>query len=516
MKSILRILLLVCAFATFAGAKAQTKQNRSIVVLYENDVHCAIDGYAKLAGLRDAIADTADVVLVSNGDYVQGMTVGAISKGQYVVDVMKAVGYDAITMGNHEFDYGMERMFQLLRQVPVPVICCNLYDVKLGRSVFAPYVMKRLGNKRIAFVGVTTPTSLDTEAYAFRDDEGNLIYDLQHESIAVQLQRAVDEARRAGADYVIVDSHLGEEVTNRQSDSHLTVANTKDIDIVLDGHSHAVIPADTVVNKVGKPIVVTQTGTKFANVGKLLITPDGKMTTSLIPIESVKEKNAYVAQVVDSIHAMLDAQTSRVICHSEVPLRILDDAGNEAIRMGETNAGDIVTDAYRLMTGADIAVLNSGSVRNEVKKTGDLTYGDLLSLLPYDNYIVVAEVPGSTLLSMLKKLVSFLPTPDGQFPQVSGMKFTTKVSDHSVSDVQVLNGATQHYEPIKPERIYKVATTKYCVADGGLYNTLQGCKIVLETKKTYSDVFIEYVTDRLNGHIGQEYAKPQGRITVIK
>ena len=177
----------------------------------------------------------------------------------------------------------------------MPVVCCNLYDVKMERSVFAPYVMKRLGNKRIAFVGVTTPTSLDTEAYAFRDDEGNLIYDLQHEDIAVQLQRAVDEARRAGADYVIVDSHLGEEETNRNSDSHLTVANTKDIDIVLDGHSHAVIVADTVVNKVGKPIVVTQTGTKFANIGKLLITPDGKMTTSLIPIESVKEKNAYVA-----------------------------------------------------------------------------------------------------------------------------------------------------------------------------------------------------------------------------
>jgi 2',3'-cyclic-nucleotide 2'-phosphodiesterase (5'-nucleotidase family) len=96
------------------------------------------------------------------------------------------------------------------------------------------------------------------------------------------------------------------------------------------------------------------------------------------------------------------------------------------------------------------------------------------------------------------------------------MKFTAKVSDHSVSGVQVLNGATQHYEPINPDRTYTVATTKYCVTDGGLYNTLQGCPIVLETKKTYFDVFVEYVTDRLGGHIGQEYAKPQGRITVIK
>ena len=493
-----------------------TPKQKSIVILYENDVHCAVDGYAKLAGLRDAIADTAWVALVSNGDYVQGMTVGAISKGQYVVDIMKAVGYDAITMGNHEFDYGMERMFQLLRQVPVPVICCNLYDVRMGRSVFAPYVMKRVGGKKLAFVGVTTPTSLDTEAYAFRDKEGNLIYDLQHEDIDVQLQKAVDEARKAGADYVIVDSQLGEEETDRSSDSHLVVSRTKGIDVVLDGHSHAVIPADIVNNKEGKPIAITQTGTKFANIGKLLITPDGKMTTELIPLESVQVSDAYVAHVTDSIHALLEAQTSRVICQSEVPLRILDDEGNEIARMGETNAGDIVTDAYRLMTGSDIAVLNSGSIRNELKKTGDLTYGDLLSLLPYDNYIVVVEVKGSTILTMLQKLVSFLPKPDGQFPQVSGLKFTTRVADHSVSDVQVLNPATQRYEPFNPERTYTLATTKYCVTDGGLHNTLQGCPIVLETEKTYNEIFLEYLTTRLDGHIGQAYAQPQGRITVIK
>lgn len=484
---------------------------KSIVILYENDVHCAMDGYAKLAGLRDAIADTADVFLVSNGDYVQGQTVGAISKGQYVVDVMRVMNYDAITLGNHEFDYGMERMFQLLRQVPVPVVCCNLYDIRSGRMVFAPYVMKRVGNKRIAFVGVVTPTSMEDEAYAFRDEHDSLVYDLQREDIPVLVQRAVDEARNAGADYVIVDSHLGEELTARHSDSHTLVANTSGIDIVLDGHSHAVIVSDTILNKEGKPIVVTQTGTKFANIGKLLITPDGRMTTSLIPIERVMEKSPFVAHVVDSIHSMLNEQTGRVICHSEVPLRILDDEGNEIHRVGETTAGDIVADAFRMVTGSDISVLNSGSIRNEVK-AGDLTYGDLLSMLPYDNYVIVAEVKGSTIIAMLEKLMSFLPKPDGQFPQVSGMRFTVDEREHRVGDVQILNSNTQHYEPINPARTYTVATTKYCVTDGGLYNTLKGSKITWETKRTYNDIFIEFVTKNLNGHIGQEYAQPQGRI----
>ena len=465
MKRILWISALVYAMLGYASpAYSQCQKQRNIVILYENDVHCAMDGYAKLAGLRDAIADTADVCLVSNGDYVQGQTVGAISKGQYVVDVMQALSYDAITLGNHEFDYGMERMYELLRQVPAPIVCCNLYDKRSGRMVFAPFVMKRVGNKKIAF-----------------------------------------------ADYVILNSHLGEEPTARHSDSHTVVANTTGIDIVLDGHSHAKIVADTVLNKAGKPIIVTQTGTKFAAIGKLIITPDGQFSTSLIPVESVKEKNAYVAQLVDSIQTMLNAQTSRLMCHSEVPLRINDDQGNEVARMSETNAGDIVTDAFRLVTGSDISVLNSGAIRNEVK-AGDLTYGDLLSMLPYDNYIVVAEAKGSTIVAMLNKLMAFLPKPDGQFPQVSGIKFIIHEKEHRVSDVQVLNSFTQHYEPINPDRVYTVATTKYCVTDGGLYNGLKGCNIKWETKRTYNDIFIEYVTKNLRGHVGQEYAHPQGRM----
>ena len=280
---------------------------------------------------------------------------------------------------------------------------------------------------------------------------------------------------------------------------------------MLDGHTHAVIEADTVLNKEGKPILVTQTGTKFAHVGKLLITPDGKMSTSLIPVDSITEKNDFVAQAIDSIYSILKEETGRFICHSEVPLRLLDDEGNEAVRVSETNAGDIVTDAFRFVTGSDIAVLNCGSIRNEVK-AGDLTYGDILTLLPYDNYVVVAEVTGSTILAMLNKLVSFLPNPDGQFPQVSGIKFIIHEREHRVSDVKILNSATQHYEPLNPDRVYSLATTKYCVTDGGLHNTLKGSKITWETQRTYYDIFIEYVTKNLNGHIGQEYAEPQGRM----
>ena len=518
MKNRLLMTISVCAMLVWAVeiSTAQPHEGgRSIVVLYENDVHCAIDGYAKIAGLRNAIADTADVAVVSSGDFIQGGTVGAISKGQYIIDIMDAVGYDAVTLGNHEFDYGTPRMFELLRRMPTPVVNTNLYDISAGRNVFSPYTIKTMGDRRVAFVGVTTPGTMESEAYAFYDDTGTLLYDLQHVDVYAQVQEAVNTARRAGADYVIVLSHLGEDKTKRNVDSHGLVSATRGIDVVLDGHTHSVIQADTMLNKEGKPVLVTQTGTKFQNIGKLLITPDARFSTTLLPIDTLMPSDVYVKHVTDSVKEVMRKIVERKVCSSDVALRILDDAGRQAVRTGETNAGDIVADAFRYVTGAEIAVVNGGAIRTECK-AGDLTYGDIIALLPYDNNLMRIEVKGSTIVDMLTDLMSDLPKESGQFPQVAGMKFTAHVSMHSVSDVMVLNAKTQQYEPIDLSRTYIVGTTDYCVTGGGLNNKLKGSKVLKSGIMNYGYALIEYVTKVLKGNIGQQYAQPQGRITVVR
>jgi len=514
------------ALSAFAGTLLTTsckstsglntgKNNKSIVILYDNDVHCGIDGYSKMAGYRDAVRDTADVFLVSNGDYLQGGTTGAISKGQYIVDVMKHVKYDAITLGNHEFDYGMERMFELLAQANTTVVSSNLVEIKTGKHVFNPYIIKTVGKKKVAFVGVTTPTTLATEAYSFFDAKGNQHYDLLPKTVFQAVQNAVNDARKAGADYVIVLSHVGEDATEIGVDSHRLIESTNGIDIVLDGHTHSVIPTETVNNKDGKPVLITQTGTKFNNIGKLVIAPNGKMSTSLVPINDIKNVNAEVQAAIDSVSALSAELVNRHICKSEVDLRILDEKGDQQVRFAETNAGDIVTDAYRIMTGADIALTNGGGIRTEVK-AGDLTYGDIVSLLPYDNYVCVLEVKGSKIVELLKANTSILPLEDGQFPQASGIKYTAVVADHSIKDVQILNTTTNEYEPIDLDKNYTLATIDYCITGGGMRSILKDQKVVKESVMLYNDALIQYVTEKLNGHIGQEYAKPQGRITVIK
>lgn len=516
-----RLWLLTAAVCTLlTGCKTtrnlvQPIPEKSIVVLYDNDVHCAIDGYAYLAGLRDAVADTAWTCVVSSGDYLQGGTAGAISKGQYIIDVMKHVGYDAVTLGNHEFDYKVPRMFELLNQLNTPVTCANVLDAKTGKQVFQPYVMKTVGNKKIAFVGVVTPTTMQTESYSFYDDNGDLIYDLAPKQTYALVQQAVNDARSQGADYVIVIAHLGEDLNELNVYSHGLVKNTTGIDVVLDGHTHSAVSSTRVRNKEGKAVLVTQTGTQFTHFGKMVIMPNGNITTGLIKRADWTKANARVQAATDSVKNLMKATTERFVCHSDVDLRILNDEQKQQVRMAETNAGDIVADAFRIMTGADLAMTNGGGIRTQLKK-GDLSYGDVVSMLPYDNNLCLVEVTGEKILEVLTANTSLLPIEDGQFPQVSGIKFTAVVADHSVKDVQILNKETNQYEPIDPQKTYLLSTTDYCISGGGFRNTLKEAKVVKDAVMMYSDALVEYVVKELKSHIGEEYAEPQGRITIIK
>ena len=494
------------------------QKERSIVVLFDNDVHCGIQGYQKVAGLRDAISDTAFVSIVSCGDYIQGGTVGAISHGQYIMDIMKHVGYDAVTLGNHEFDYSVPRMKELLSQLNAPVVCVNLFDMQRNR-LYAPYTIKSFGKKKVAYIGVVTPTSLYTEEYAFFDEKEKQIYELGEKKVYQLVQNAVDEVRKQGVDYVIVLSHLGETPNVLNADSHGLIANTSGIDVVLDGHTHSVIPTETVMDKEGRPVIISQTGAKFANVGKLVIMPDGKKSTQLVPVGEITFENVEVKHATDSILSLSNSLTSRIICRSDVDLRILDDEGYQEVRRSETNAGDIVTDAFRVMTGADFAITNGGGIRNEVK-AGQLTYGDVVALLPYDNYVMVVDITGQELVDLLAACTQFIPVENGDFPQVSGIKFTINSSEKDLSkrilDLTVLNKQTGDYEPVDLQKTYSLATIDYCVKGGGLQGKLKKNKVIRQAIMIYNECLIKYITEHINSHIGKEYAEPQGRIKILK
>ncbi|MCR5049548.1 MAG: 5'-nucleotidase C-terminal domain-containing protein [Paludibacteraceae bacterium] len=487
------------------------QKKKSIVILYENDVHCAIDGYQAIAGLRDVVADTAYVAVVSSGDFVQGGTAGALSRGGYVADVMRTVGYDAITLGNHEFDFPVKHTDSLLRYIGAPIVCANLYNHETNRPVYQPFIIKKFGKTKIAFIGATTPGAFYTEMSAFYDGDRQ-IYDLRETTFFDVLQQTINAARKKGAKYVVVLSHLGEDPDRTGVNSHELAKRTTGIDIILDGHTHSVIEHDTVLNAAGKPVIVTETGTKFAHIGHLLIR-DNKMTTRLIPFNTITQRNARVKAATDSVEWLMREKTQRVVCHSDVALRILNENGDQQVRMAETNLGDLVCDAYRVITGADIALANGGGIRSE-KFAGDLTYGDIADILPYDNNLWIVEASGQRIIDLLQKNTSFIPVEDGSFPQVSGVRFSVHVADRTVSDVEVLNRDGQ-YEPINPKRTYTIGTIDYCVTGGGFYDMLKDCKVIHRGNELYRDVLVRYLESNLGGHVSNDYAEPQGRIHII-
>lgn len=520
-KTFVGIVARLCALApsvllmSCRGSQDVPGQPKSIVILYENDVHCAIDDYAKLAGLRDAIkaADTAFVAVVSSGDYLQGGVVGSLSEGQYIIDIMRQVHYDAVTIGNHEFDYGGARMKELIPQLKVPVTCANFFDVGAAAPFYAPYVICSYGDRRVAYVGVLAPESMMEESYSFYDENGNLIYDLHTDDVPQLVQKAVDQARKEGADFVVLLSHMGEKQPIIGPSSHELIAATRGIDVVLDGHTHSVIEREEVTNLDGKPVLITQTGTQFANIGKMVISADGKISTSLLVSQDINYSNAAVQHTIDSVYQLLEEVTHKQLATCAFDLTINGANGKRLVRNGETNMADIVTDAFRVKAQAQIGLCNGGGIRANIP-AGIITYGDAINVQPFNNQMVKAEATGSTIVAMLESCTASLPEEFGSFPQVSGLRFTAHQLSHTVTDVEVFDEAAGTWQPIDPTQTYTIGTTAYCIKDG-MNGTLQQCTMVTLQGEYDGDTFADYMKTTLGGVIPDRYTSPQGRITIL-
>ena len=331
MKKLFALLLLLALMCSPSFAKAPDKD---IIILYTNDVHCGVDeniGYAGFAFCaEEARRQTPYVTLVDAGDWAQGGTIGAISQGRYILEIMNAVGYDIAVPGNHEFDYNWSQFENFAKNLKCGFISCNIRDLRTGELVFKPYKILTYGDVKVAFVGATTPESITSSTpYYFMDDDGKFIYDFDGEHTGLKLiasiQKAVDAARAEGADYVIVVGHLGEYEDVVEAWSTPFIApRTKGIDVFIDGHSHEITPALVLKNAESKDVIITQTGTKLNNVGKLTISKEGKITTELI--NKVDGKDAKITAIINEKKAIINSALGERLSHTSFDLLAKDDA----------------------------------------------------------------------------------------------------------------------------------------------------------------------------------------------
>ena len=549
------MLLGMVAVPSFVRAEEE-EPAKEIVILYTNDVHCGVDdniGYAGLARIKAALeAAGKEVILVDCGDAVQGDVIGTLSKGEAIIDLMNAAGYDVAVPGNHEFDYGMEQFFKNVSLAQFKYVCCNFIDDN-GKAVMDPYVIVEKAGKKIAFIGIDTPESFtkSTPTY-FQDSEGNYIYSFCQKDNGQELynkvQETVDAARAEGADYVIALAHLGTDYQSSPWMSSDVIVNTTGIDVVLDGHSHTDFKLEfgkdfvTVKNKDGNDVIHSSTGTKLANVGMLTISGD-QISAKLINASAMDFIDAAGLLAADNgmgdvVKAALDKNAelvNTVVAHTDVDLIINDPtAGVRIIRSQETNLGDLCADAYRAMGGTDIAFVNGGGIRDTIP-AGDITYGQIIKIHPFGNALCTVEATGQEILDALEMSVSNLPGESGGFLQVSGLKFTVDMSVEStvvkddekmfvevsgerrVKDVQVLQ-EDGTYAPIDPNKTYTVACHNYLLKDkGDGYTMFADNNFLSENTMLDNQVLITYIVEKLGGTVGSEYLEPygQGRITIV-
>lgn len=517
--------------------------DKDIVVLYVNDVHCGIDdnlGYQDLATVKNAYEALGHKVIVADcGDAVQGDTVGTLSKGEYIINIMNEVGFDVATPGNHEFDYGMERFFELTKMANFPYVSCNFADMD-GKAALDAYKIIDANGVKIAFVGISTPKTLtsSTPRY-FMNEAGEFIYnfcqDETGEKLYAQVQAAVDAARAEGAQYVFAIAHLGTEADCAPWMSTDVITNTYGIDAFLDGHSHSVWEEEHVKNKDGEDVILTSTGTKLANIGVLTLSNDGTICTGLVN-DNVESGNSAKAVVTD-IQTQYEELVNQVVAHTDVELVINDPTATDAdgnpiriVRSQETNLGDLSADAYRAMSGADVAVVNGGGVRSTIA-AGDITYGDIIKVHPFGNSMCVVEATGEEIYEALEMSAHSLPSEFGGFLQVSGMSFTIDLSVESpvvldenkmfvkiegeprVKDIMIGD------EPIDLAKTYTLASHDYKLKNmGDGYSMFADNVFLQESVMIDNQVLINYIVDVLGGNVDDTYADPygQGRITIVE
>lgn len=495
------------------------------VILHTNDVHGAIAGYAYITALKaDYEAKGAEVILVDAGDYSQGTSYVSVTKGLDAIEMMNAAGYDVVTLGNHEFDYGYTQLKDNMAKAKFKVLCADVFNAD-GTPIFdANYTYTTKSGVKVGFFGMETP---ETQTKANPTKIKGLTFatnDAFTKAAADQVEALKD------ADVVICLAHLGVDGESKPYRSTDLYAAVKGIDFIIDGHSHTVMTK----GENGEPI--QSTGTAFANIGVIVIDDATKKieSNSLFEIKEDTAKDATVAAAAQKIIDRIDKEYGAVFAKSEVELNGAKAPNGN--RDSETNNGDLITDAMvwkilqdkeSLTVDADhvVAVTNGGGIRKAINP-GDVTKKNINEVLPFGNTVVTIYITGAELLEALEASTYCTPDAIGGFPQVSGINYTISTAVAYDANAETYPAST-YYGPksinrvtinsingkeFKADDTYAVITNDFCGGGGDTYYAFAAATAKFDTGIPLDEVVMEYITAELKGVIGKQYAEPQGRI----
>jgi 5'-nucleotidase / UDP-sugar diphosphatase len=442
-------LVACCGF----GAPAQAADLR---ILHVNDFHGfalphkpleskeLLGGVAYLAGEVDRLRRQKPTLLLAGGDMIQGANWANLFQGKSSIELMNAMGFDAMVAGNHEFDYGQQVLKKRLSQADFPILAANVE----GFPALKPYVIKGVSGLKVAIIGITTPDTPQTT-------HPRNVAGLKFLAPEVALKKYLPEVRKQ-ADLVVVLSHEGLEADKALAEQ------VPGIDVIVGGHSHTKLLKPLVV---GHTIIV-QAWEHAKALGVLDLTvAGGKITSFEGRLQEIKpvagQESPKIQKIVTYYARKVDSLLDKKVGRTAVDL----DGQTEHVRSRETNLGDLVADIMREQAGADAAIINGGGIRTSIPK-GKITIKQVYAVLPFDNYLVAIRLTGRQVKQTLEHGVSSLAEPTGRFPQVSGLTFTYRRSAPVGQRVQEV---TIGGRPLSPDKEYLIATNDFLAAGGDGY-----------------------------------------------
>ena len=488
-----------------AASACWTGEKSEVTILYTNDVHTYIDKqapeltYAAIAALKQSYQNAGKkVLLVDAGDHVQGTAYGSMDQGASIIELMNAAGYDVATPGNHEFDYGMDRAKELMRDADFPYLSCNWVDLRTNLRVLPEIKVFVRGGVRIAFVGITTPETFtkSTPAYFRNKAQTKYIDDSlggeDGQKLDSAVQKAVDKAKCL-ADVVIGLGHLGVDPSSSPWTSEEVIAHTTGFDAFIDGHSHTVMENKQVADASGRLVTLTQTGSYFANVGEMTIAPDGTISTRLV--STYDQEDPAVAAEQAAWVSSVDEMLGEKIAVADTKFYITDPAtGKRRIRSGETNLGDFVADGIYTYFNeveqlhCDIAIMNGGGIRSD-EDAGYWTFKTCKQVSPFGNVACLMSVTGKQIQDALEFAARFAGAEgkeNGGFLQVAGATYeihtdipnTVQTDDKNVwigsatgtprvQNVKIYDRANGTYVPLDENKTYALAGMNYTLRNLG-------------------------------------------------
>lgn len=539
-------LILLFALAVPASADYDFEANAKIVqsdysgktvILHSSDVHGALEGYTHMAALKNRfIKAGAEVILADAGDFSQGTTYVSSSKGASAITMMNVVGYDFATLGNHEFDYGYSQLARNLEGAEFQVLCADVYFNRTGETISDPAAIKEMNSGlKLGFFGIETPeTATKVTPSAIKE-----VSFASFDDLYASAQLAVDSLKEKGADLIIGLTHLGvsEESAENGYRSTDLYNNVSDIDFLIDGHSHTVMTA----GENGEPIQSVGTGFKY--IGVIVIdnatkTIENNFLMSTAGLEDYEPVSVAAKAIIDTV----DVEYSTAFAESKV---FLNGEFEPGTRTEETNLGSLITEAMVwcaiswgcLDDYAELPVVgltNAGGIRASVEK-GELTKRDINTVLPFGNTVAVVFVTGEELLEVLEASTYCTPEAIGGFPQTCGMEWTLNTgipydrgdlymlgdqesSYYAPASIRRVSISTVNGEPFDEGAVYAVVTNNFCASGGDTYNAFSreyNKGFGFDTGITAEEAVIDYITEALDGVIGEDYAEPSGEVRIL-